>query len=107
MVLPDNVELKLYVATDKFPDSLQYEASQKVLEFVDKHKVRDKIEIIHLDDLVDESHIFIMMGDPQRERRLPYLESIHLGTGTYSDYMDQQEIIEHFEVLGLREKEDS
>jgi len=107
MVLPDNIELVLHVATDKFPDSSQYEASQKVLKFIDKHRVRDEIKISYLDDLVDERHIFSMMVDPQKERRLPYLESTHRGIGTYSDYIGQQEIIEYFELLGLRQKEDS
>lgn len=103
MVLPDNIDLELYVATNKFRDRRQYEESQKVLNLIDQFGVRDKVDITHLDNLIGKEHIFIMT-DKGRERRLPYLEYTHLGTGIYSYYMGLVEIIEMFEGLGLHQE---
>jgi len=99
MEFPDNIKLDLYLATINYPCSSQYEESLNVLKYIDN--VRNKINIIPLNDLVLEDHIFIIMNDLQRVRKLPYLEISHLVAVTFSDYSGQKEIIEYFEDLGL------
>ena len=101
MPLLDNIELELYVATNKFPNKQQYEESQLVLRIIKQNGVKDRIKITCLDDLRDEDDIFSTIANKESERRLPYLECIHLGVGVYSDYIGLSEIIEKFKELGL------
>ena len=92
MVLPSNIQLELYVASDKHPDRVQYENSQKVLKLIDLYGVRDKMKIHELDCHLDDGEI------------LPVLESTHLGVGVFSDYIGLEEVIEELESLGLRKQ---
>ena len=103
MPLPDNIELELYVATNKFRDKGQYEESQEVLRFINRHGVRDRFEITPLEELVGNKDIFWLRSDPEKGK-LPYLEYTHRGTGLISEYMGKVEIIELLEELGLRQK---
>lgn len=101
MTLPYNIDLKLYVATDKFRDKGQYGESQEVLRFINRHGVRDRFKITPLEELVDNKDIFWLLSDPEKGK-LPYLEYFHRGTGSISEYMGKVQIIELLEELGLR-----
>ena len=104
MALLDNVKLELYIATNKFPNRRQYEESQLVLGIIEQNGVTGSIEITRLDDLIGKQHIFSMVGDKRRERKLPYLEYTHLGVGVYSDYMGAEEVMECLKSLGLKQE---
>jgi len=105
MVLPDNIELKLYVLTELNPNSSQYEESQKVLKFIDGHGVRNRFKIDELDDKVGNKDFFWMMINPE-QGKLPYLEYVHMGSGTYDGYAGQEDIVDKLIELGLPQNTD-
>jgi len=108
MALPDNIYLDLYVATESFPDSSQYEESQKVLGLIDQHGVRDRFKINYLDDLVgyeDIEDFYWMMNNPEGGR-LPYLEYLNRNNASFDGYVGQKEIIDKLIELGLPQDND-
>lgn len=113
MTLPElnQYRMELYVATAKFPHRPQYNDCQKVLGLLNRNGLpkqnRDGsgIKIIPLDDLDRHRTIFyIRREEVDRERILPYLECIHIGTGIFSNHTGLEDVLEWLDYLGIHQK---
>ena len=102
MVLPNNIRLELYVATRTFPDRQQYSKSQEALRLIEDKGLDGTIKVIHLDELNRHKEYFDMIGDPEKETRLPFLVYIQGGeTSVVLGYSGLEEVTSELNSVGL------
>ena len=65
--------LELYLTTPAFQDNTQQSASQSVMEFVERHGLKDRIEVHRLDELNGHASIFELINVSGYSVQLPFL----------------------------------
>jgi len=91
-MLGDGTHLELYLATSIFPDKDQVEDSNNLLGLLGDRKSSRELRITNLDDLKTHDY-FDLIIDPDKEIRLPFLETATGFTGIigYSGLVDVTE----------------
>ena len=98
--------LELYVASSKFPDPTQQEASQSLLRLLDGNGLRERMDIFYLGALSEQSGFFDLIRDPKKEMRLPFLVWVYgCSTGAVLGYSGLEDITTNLKTQGLMKRE--
>jgi len=98
--------LRLYLASSRFPQRQDIEDSERTLALLDRHKVGDPpTPITYLDNLDSEGAYFKLIKDPRSKLRLPFMVVTH-GTILYG-YSGLEEVKEFLErdVVGTKSED--